>query len=198
MFVAETKSDKAYLEDLIGRPVSGYRAPAFSLTEATRWVVDELPALGFSYSSSVLPAASPLFGFAAAPRRAFRWPNGLLELPAPVARLGPLTVPYLGGVYLRYLPWPVIERQLRRRTSSAAKDFAWTYCHPFDFSPGERLYKLPYTSWPATFILWRNRRGTLAKFRRLVPYLGAETFGELIEAGTFADCPAYGEPSKAA
>ena len=40
------------------------------------------------------------------PATPFRWPNGLVELPCPVVRVGGIGLPYLGGVYLRALPTP--------------------------------------------------------------------------------------------
>ncbi len=52
--------------------IKGFRAPIFSLTEKTKWAFDVLTDLGFSYSSSVLPAKSPLYGwpeFGSTPKR---------------------------------------------------------------------------------------------------------------------------------
>src|SRR5215475_331845 len=43
--------------------IKGFRAPTFSLTEQTMWAYAILKALGFVYSSSVLPASNPLFGW---------------------------------------------------------------------------------------------------------------------------------------
>src|SRR5262249_31707555 len=88
---------KAVLEDISGSPVRGFRAPMFSLVERSRWALDVLADAGFDYSSSVLPARSPLFGDPTLPRAPFRWANGLVELPCPVLRARGLGVPYLGG-----------------------------------------------------------------------------------------------------
>ena len=43
--------------------IVGYRAPIYSITEKTPWAFDVLSELGFTYSSSVLPAKNPLFGW---------------------------------------------------------------------------------------------------------------------------------------
>ena len=85
-FRREVGAARAHVEDLAGRPVVGYRAPTFSIVPSTVWVTDILPELGFRYSSSVLPARSPLYGFPGRPRIPSRWPSGLLELPCPVDR----------------------------------------------------------------------------------------------------------------
>src|SRR5258707_8318024 len=62
-----TRHAKALLEEIIGAPVQGFRAPVFSLTERTTWSLEALGEMGFTYSSSVLPAPNPLYGFATAP-----------------------------------------------------------------------------------------------------------------------------------
>ena len=113
-FRADTLRAKGVLEDIVQRRVVGYRAPVFSLTRATSWAPAILREAEFEYSSSVMPARNPLHGFPEAPDRPFRWPSGLVELPCPVRRLGPLSVPYLGGIYLRYLPLRVVESRAPR------------------------------------------------------------------------------------
>lgn len=122
------------LEQAAQAPVVGFRAPMFSLVPAVHWALDLIGDAGFRYSSSVLPARSPLWGDPGAPRHPFRWPNGLLELPCPVATFGGVANPYLGGVYFRVLPWPMVRYGL---SQSAADEVLWLYCHPYDFDPGE-------------------------------------------------------------
>ena len=87
------KIGKHFLEDLTGQEIIGYRAPVFSLTNQTIWTLDILNELGFVYSSSVLPASNPLNGFPNTPKTPFYWANGLLEIPVPVAQIGPFTIP---------------------------------------------------------------------------------------------------------
>ena len=50
-----------------------YRAPSCSLPRDSLRAVDILGELGFRYSSGVLPAPSPLFGFSDAPASPFFW-----------------------------------------------------------------------------------------------------------------------------
>jgi peptidoglycan-N-acetylglucosamine deacetylase len=122
------------LEDLTGSRVYGFRAPTFSLVPASHWATDALLAAGFQYSSSVLPAKSPLWGDPTAPRHPFRWPNGLIELPCPVVSFGSVANPYLGGAYLRILPFPLVRYGLAQ---AAGDELLWLYCHPYDFDPQE-------------------------------------------------------------
>lgn len=162
-FKKDTARAKAILEDLIGTAVAGYRAPIFSLTRDSLWAVDILKELGFSYSSSVLPAHNPLHGLSGAPRCAFKWSNGLLEIPAPVGRVGFATLPFLGGVYLRYLPFSVIQKQIAKSEAPL-----WTYCHPYDFDAREKNWRIKGASVPVSLMLWLNRGGTLKKLEKLV------------------------------
>lgn len=161
---------RARLADVCGQAVSGYRAPVFSLTPRTTWVIEVLGECGFSWSSSVLPAADhPLFGYAGAPRTPFRWPGGLVELPVPVTSLGPRTLPFLGGIYLRYLPLALVESRAR---CLDANHLAWSYLHPYDIDADENYFRFPGTSAAMSVLLWRRRRPTLARLDRLLARLG--------------------------
>lgn len=184
----ELRDNKAHLEDLSGQSVIGYRAPAFSLTRDSLWATELIRDAGFAYSSSVLPAASPLFGFPDAPRHPFLWPNGLLEIPAPVARIGPLEFPFLGGFYLRYLPIPVIRYCLAR---GAPEQIYWFYCHPHDFDHEEAFYRIEGTTLLTSALLWFNRANSFRKLARVIDRDHAacryRTFAAARAAGEF-DC----------
>ncbi len=188
-YAARLRGARDALEDASGQPVHGYRAPVFSLTPAAQWVLPVLAELGFRYSSSVLPARHPLYGFRGAPRTAFRWPQGLLEFPVPLARIAGLTLPFLGGIYLRYLPRVVIDRELARLPAAPP---LWTYLHPYDVDAREPYFRFPGTSLPMSLLLWRNRGGTLGKLEYLAHRLApAPPFGERIRRGEFAALPVW-------
>jgi hypothetical protein len=110
----DLRRGRAAIEDATGAPARGFRAPIFSLCRRTLWAVDALVEAGFAYSSSVLPAANPLYGYPEGPARPFRWETGLVELPCAVAGRGPAAIPFLGGVYLRYLPMRLVLALARR------------------------------------------------------------------------------------
>ena len=163
-FRDETRRGKDLLEDLVGEPVIGYRAPTFSLVRETVWATDILADLGFTYSSSVLPARSPLHGFPGLPREPFTWPSGLIELPCPIARLGPLAAPYMGGVYLRVLPWSLVNLTWRVDGGGPAP---LTYCHPYDFDTEEPFWVVPGTGRLGSRLLWIGRGTMFDKLARL-------------------------------
>jgi polysaccharide deacetylase family protein (PEP-CTERM system associated) len=164
-FRAEVARGKALLEELGGVSVTGFRAPIFSLVPESRWAVDVLRDLGFTYSSSVLPAMSPLFGDPGVPTTPFRWPNGLIELPCPVVRARGLGVPYLGGVYLRALPSAASSAA---RSSVGRDQLLWIYCHPYDFDPGEAFWVVPDAGRLGSRLLWYNRRRAFAKVEAML------------------------------
>jgi polysaccharide deacetylase family protein (PEP-CTERM system associated) len=164
-FRVDVARGKALLESLTDAPVRGFRAPTFSLVPESRWAVDVLADTGFTYSSSILPARSPLFGDPSLPAAPFRWPNGLVELPCPVVRAGGVGLPYLGGVYLRAIPGPA---STVARRSVGRHQLLWIYCHPYDFDPDEEFWVVPDAGRMGSRLLWYNRRRTFAKIERVL------------------------------
>jgi polysaccharide deacetylase family protein (PEP-CTERM system associated) len=178
----EAHRTRATLQDLSGQPVLGFRAPFFSLTERTEWAADTLLEVGHTYSSSVLPGCALLHGHRQAPQRPFAWPGGLLELPAPVARLGPLNLPLLGGMYLRYLaPW-----DLRFLVPRLEGPLAWTYCHPYDIDTLEPFRRTEGYSLFSSFFLWANRGVTTRRLRAMLTGRRSVPLGERLEEGWHA------------
>ncbi|HET9428320.1 MAG TPA: polysaccharide deacetylase family protein [Allosphingosinicella sp.] len=143
----------------VDRPV-GYRAPCFSLTKSTCWAYPILAELGFSYSSSVVPAFNPLHGWAGFgpdPRSI----GSVLELPVSLHSSW-LPVP-LGGVYLRVLPMPLVLAAIRRRTRRGQPLLSYT--HPYDIDPEEEGYAHPgFSRWsPYNWLMRLNRRNMMAR-----------------------------------
>jgi polysaccharide deacetylase family protein (PEP-CTERM system associated) len=165
-FRAGMRDTKRHLEDLVGTAVIGFRAPAFSLVPASRWAVGVLAELGFAYSSSVVPGPALIGGYAGAPRHPFEWAEGVLEIPCPVGRVGRWTVPFQGGMYLRYLP-PWRYRWLQAQLGDQVN---WTYCHPYDIDVDEPFTRLAWCGWTASALLWANRGVTLRRWERLAAH----------------------------
>ncbi|MDB5316137.1 MAG: polysaccharide deacetylase, carbohydrate Esterase Family 4-like protein [Rhodospirillales bacterium] len=120
---------RGILEEVSGAAVLGFRAPLFSLDAGSAWAAECIAAAGFAYSSSVVPAWNPLHGWRGAPNKPFLFEAGLLEIPVPLGRVGPLAMPFLGGMYMRSLP-PWRMKQFSRQ--NAATEALWCYCHPYD------------------------------------------------------------------
>lgn len=166
---AELSQGREMLEQVAQAPVSGFRAPIFSLTPATAWAVDEITRAGFAYSSSVLPATNPLHGWPGAPRTPFRWEGGLLEFPCPVGGPGRAAIPYLGGIYLRYVPLLAMRSLL---AASGDRTGLWSYVHPYDLDPDEPFFVLPHAGWLTSRIVHTRRAATLPRLDSLIAAAG--------------------------
>jgi polysaccharide deacetylase family protein (PEP-CTERM system associated) len=177
-FRRDTQRAKAVLEQVSGQQVRGYRAPVFSLTAQTPWVPGILQELGFVYSSSVLPRRHPLHGFAGVPHIPFLWPGGLVELPMVLGRMAGMELPFLGGVYLRYLPGFLVQRLLGTLPPGAVP---WTYIHPYDIDGDERDWHIAHTPLWACLLLWFNRRGTVARLDALRGQFCGASFTEAVQ-----------------
>ncbi len=154
-FEAELRKGRDVIGDIVGEPPVGFRAPYFSLTASCTWAPDLLVDAGFTYSSSVLPASNPQAGFVGAPRRPFLWPNGLIEFPSPVFGLGRVSLPVLGGAYLRLAPSWVVRLAARRERAVTG---SWTYSHPYDFDVDEPFVRRGDQSWLFARLLFARRR----------------------------------------
>jgi len=185
-FHAETRADKELLEDLAGVAVRGFRAPTFSMTRQTLWALDILKHLGFEYSSSIMPGRNPLFSYPGAPESPFRWQQGLLELPCPLAKLpGGTRLAFMGGIYLRYLPMAFILARIRGQPG------LWTYCHPYDFDPGEPFCRTQNTTLLTSLLLWMRRGATFQRMERLLVMRAAPPLAERIARREFDAVPVF-------
>lgn len=164
-FRTATKEATESLVSIIQKPVLGFRAPAFSLIPASAWAPEILTELGYVYSSSVLPARHPIFGWPKAPTEPFRWPCGLIELPAPVVRIGPVRLPMLGGAYLRITPGALIKWSLRCLHNHSAN---WLYSHPYDYDPDEPRNLKPHLARIGQPVMWWGRKKMRQRVKALV------------------------------
>ncbi len=160
----QVRRGRELLVEQSGQDVVGFRAPQFSLVAETPWAADVLAESGCRYSSSVLPAPSPLFGYPGAPTVPFRWPSGLVELPAPLVGPPRMRVP-VGGLYLRALPMRLLGRWA---TDQAMGEAGWLYIHPYDVDPGERFYVIRDANPLASPLQWWHRRQTFDRVEALV------------------------------
>lgn len=180
-FRQDLDRSKKLLEDIVGAPITGYRAPAFSITRANLWALDVLVECGYTYDSSVFPVRTERYGIDGAPwyPHRLRTPSGyeLAELPVATYRCCGRRLPVGGGGYFRLFPYAVIRRSVRQL--NRAGHSATIYMHPYEYDPVE-FAQLEYpVSWRMRLHQGLGRRG----FGRKVDHLLAEfpfgTMGEL-------------------
>ncbi len=137
-FQAETKQAKAIIEDQIQKPVLGYRAASYSITQNSLWALDILAELGFLYDSSIFPVHHDRYGIPASPR----WPyqlqtlqgHTLVEFPLTTATLGKFKLPVAGGGYFRLYPYQVSSWAFKRINEHDQQPFIF-YLHPWEIDP---------------------------------------------------------------
>ncbi|RDE06576.1 XrtA system polysaccharide deacetylase [Sphingomonas aracearum] len=145
-FRADLARARAALEDASGQKVTGYRAPSFSLDKRTPWAHEILAEEGYTYSSSVAPLRHDHYGWADAPRYAFRPVRGadLIEVPVTVAQLGARRLA-TGGGFFRLLPAALTDFAVRQVAGEGHP--AVFYFHPWEIDPEQpRVASAPMRS----------------------------------------------------
>jgi polysaccharide deacetylase family protein (PEP-CTERM system associated) len=157
-FAADVRTARALLQDLSGQPVAGYRAPSWSIRRRDTAALQALVDAGYTYSSSVFPVNTGLYGEWDAPVKPYRHEVGLLELPPAV---GSLRIPYGGGVYWRLAPF------LTTVGLKLATEPKVIYLHPWELNP-EPAPVPPDVSPFARFVLTHGVRQAPRRFAALL------------------------------
>jgi polysaccharide deacetylase family protein (PEP-CTERM system associated) len=136
-FEADARLAKEVIEQAAGCPVRGYRAPSFSITADSLWVLDALASCGFSYDSSIFPIHHDIYGYRDAPRHPFQDCGGALTVcPMSTFRwFGRQNWPVGGGAYLRVLPWWYTKMGVGRARAEGIPVVG--YVHPWELDPDQ-------------------------------------------------------------
>lgn len=140
-FKQELTETGRLIEDIIGKPVTGFRAPDFSIDKDNFWAFDVMVECGIKFDSSIFPLKTPRYGIEGFERgySLIETTNGLLEeLPVTVLQLkrpSGLRIPIGGGGYFRLFPAWFLRRCLKR-IEKENMSFV-IYCHPYEFNPQE-------------------------------------------------------------
>jgi polysaccharide deacetylase family protein (PEP-CTERM system associated) len=135
-FRADLRRARDVLQDALGRPVTAYRAPSFSITRQSQWALDVLIEEGFTVDSSVYPTFHDRYGIPDAPpgpHQVVRPAGALWELPLAVYRRGGYPLPVGGGGYFRLYPY-WLTRHCLRALNAAGRPFV-AYLHPWELDP---------------------------------------------------------------
>jgi len=168
-FKWELTETSKYLEDITGSPVTGFRAPDFSIDNASFWAFEVMYECGIRYDSSVFPLKTSRYGIKGFKRgfSIIKTPTGdIEELPVSVLEmkwLGKTRIPVGGGGYFRLLPLWFMMMSLRKLDRD---NFPFIiYCHPYEFNPDE----------------WKQIMNKIPLHRRLHQGLGRKEFQKKIE-----------------
>lgn len=137
-FREDLRRVKQLLEDIVGAPVVGYRAPTYSVTRKSLWAHEILAEEGFTYSSSIFPIIHDRYGiedYARFPLQLDVAGQQLWEFPLTTLRVGPKNLPVAGGGYLRLFPVRAVAAALAYVNEREGQP-AIVYLHPWEIDPG--------------------------------------------------------------
>lgn len=163
---------KGVLEEIIGGPVAGFRAPTFSIGRDTPWAIDVLAECGFEYDSSIFPVRHDRYGIPDAPRQPFLAvgpERELLELPLLTYRIAGLNLPVAGGGYFRLFPPAMMRAGLRQSARSLPPAVAMLYFHPWEFDPDQPRLPLNRLARWRTYVGMRKTTDRLANLLHEFP-----------------------------
>jgi len=146
-FRADLKRARIALEDASGQRVTGYRAPSFSIDQRTPWAHQVLAEEGYAYSSSVAPLVHDHYGWADAPKYAYRPVAGsdLIELPITLADVAGRKIT-TGGGFFRLFPAAITDRAVARANRDEHRPAVF-YFHPWEVDPEQpRVARAPLKS----------------------------------------------------
>jgi len=140
-FRTELTETSRYIEDAIGKSVTGFRAPDFSIDRDTFWAFDVMAECGITVDSSIFPLRTRRYGISGFERgySRIKTESGIVEeFPVSVLTaswLGGIRLPVGGGGYFRLLPGWFLKYSLEK-LDGEGRPFV-LYCHPYEFNPGE-------------------------------------------------------------
>ncbi len=176
-FKRELTETNKYIEDITGKPVTGFRAPDFSIDRDSFWAFDVMYQCGIRYDSSIFPLKTKRYGINGfeAGYSLIKTPSGTIEeLPVSVLELSwpkGRKIPVGGGGYFRLLPSWFLKYCLRKLEEQKLSFVI--YCHPYEFNPNE----------------WEQILRHVSGYRRLHQGVGRKGFQrkvtQLFESGNF-------------
>jgi polysaccharide deacetylase family protein (PEP-CTERM system associated) len=181
VFYDETRKSKAILEDILGKPVTGYRAASYSITRESLWALDVLSELGFKYDSSIFPIRHDRYGIPGAeplPHK-LKTPNGnqIIEFPLTTCCLFGFKLPVSGGGYFRLYPYALSKFLLSRAQKNQTPIVF--YLHPWEIDHAQPRVKVSALS---TFRHYRNLGKCEQRLERLLRDFTFSTMSDVLTA----------------
>ena len=179
LFREDITRAKSTLEDIVGRPVEGFRSAGFAIDGATPWFFDVVGAAGYQYDSSVFPSRhgrDSEHRFHTDPYLVQTETGLLVEVPVSTVTILGRKVFLFGGGYLRLAPLRLIRwgvGRLRRSGSSLV-----VYIHPREVDVDQPRMSLGCVS---GFRYYVNLKTTMPKLQWLCRHHDFTTMKELIQ-----------------
>jgi polysaccharide deacetylase family protein (PEP-CTERM system associated) len=155
------------LEDIIGAPVTGYRAPSFNIDDRVLSTVAES---GFGYDSSYnsfdLHGRYGRISLSSAEKNggSYRIADNFFEVPVSNLSAGGRILPWGGGAYFRLLPWFLFKAGVRH-ILEAAGVYVF-YLHPWEIDP--RQPRVDRAGFQLKFRHYTNLKKTNSRLAKLL------------------------------
>lgn len=187
--IQDTKRAVDSLEQVLGKKVLSYRAPAFTIGDGNRYAFEVLAECGIERDASIFPAVHAFGGFK---EFAEKTPcivavNEIQVREFPICTTSILgkQIAYSGGGYFRFFPLSFVKGQM------AKNDYNMTYFHIGDLVKSPSLDKQTFAQYykiPATFKNrlireFKNNAGKGGAFQKLLNLIDSTEFINLEEAG---------------
>jgi polysaccharide deacetylase family protein (PEP-CTERM system associated) len=179
-FREDLRLGRDVLEQILGRSVTAFRAPSFSIVERSLWALEILADEGFRDDSSIFPVRHDRYGIPGAAAHPFAIDTAagrLREFPPAVCRVLGCNLPVAGGGYFRLFPWAFSRRGLQAINHTAGRPFVF-YLHPWEIDPAQP--RLP-GSWKSRFRHYINLESTERKLLRLLQTFRFGTLSEVLD-----------------
>ena len=181
-FSKDTHQAIVSLEQITGKKIEYYRAPAFSISEKNKWALDILIEEGITCDSSIFPSESRFGGF---PSYSEKHPsiieiNGkqLKELPINFTKFLGKRLMFSGGGYFRLSPYWLIKKWM------IESNYNMGYFHIRDFDKYQkRVYSKNY------FFSYYGINSAFSKFNHFINDFDFIPLGTAIEKIDWNNAP---------
>ncbi|HNX00250.1 MAG TPA: polysaccharide deacetylase family protein [Candidatus Cloacimonadota bacterium] len=173
-FLNDIQSSKKLLEDLIGHPVVGYRAPAFSVLNENKTFFPDLAQSGYRFDSSIFPAKRDFGGYTTdnlAPFQIKTEFGTVTEFPITVVNLFHKRLCVFGGGFLRLFPMPMID-VLSKKVNKENRPVVY-YIHPREIDPDHPRMNLTRMRYFKSYV---NLKTTYPKLNAILKTKNCGTF----------------------
>ena len=187
VFREETLRSKSILEDLVQKPILGYRAASYSITDASRWALDILAEAGFIYDSSIFPIRHDRYGIPDATEHPHQLTtsggHAIVEFPLSTAKLLGYKLPIAGGGYFRLYPYMLTKAGLSQ-VNKRDEPFIF-YLHPWEIDPEQPRIK---TSFLSRFRHYNNLDKCEARLQQLIKDFSFCTVLDVLRGQNLLNC----------
>jgi polysaccharide deacetylase family protein (PEP-CTERM system associated) len=187
-FREDIRAAKCALENTIGAPVLGFRAPSYSVIASSLWALDILIEEGYLYDTSVFPIHHDRYGIPDAKRHAHwieRPAGAIVEMPASTVRIGRINVPIAGGGYFRLLPYAWTRWGICR-VNRVEREPVVFYVHPWELDPEQPRFAV---ATPTRLRHYTGLSRTEERLRRLLTDFRFDSVAAVLRlASTVAAC----------